>query len=147
MDRDEDIPKLYRSISDLQNQTVCSSSDVAQKEETEDGSKLTNHIIPKHNIGMEGVLKIVACHMHPAPILMVRLSTVGNDFYLCLLCGSLAQENKVLFIYSAPIKGRTAGCPSFIGHSPVILPFMKDSLCRNVRLRIHASITAVMSKV
>lgn len=110
-----------------------SSTDAAQTEETEDGSKFNNQINLKHNIGMEGVLQIVACHIHPKPILMALLSTIGNDFYLCLLCGLLAQENKVLFIYSAPITGNNAGCPSFIGHSPVILPFMKDSLGRNVR--------------
>lgn len=136
--RDKDLPELYGSISDLQNQTVYSSTDAAQKQETEDGSTLNNSINLKHNIGMEGVLKIVACPMHPTPILMVLLSTVGNDFYLCLLCGSLAQENKVLLIYSAPITGSTAGCPSFISHSPVILPFMKDSLGRNIALENSA---------
>lgn len=133
----KDLTELDRSTSDLQNPPVCFSIDtalIANRKEVEDGSKLNNNINWKHDGELQDVLiKIVAQYVHPMPILVVLLTTVGNDLYLCLICGSLAQENKILFVYNSPINGETAGCPSFVGHSSVILPLLKDSFGRKVR--------------
>ncbi|KAL3511024.1 hypothetical protein ACH5RR_030425 [Cinchona calisaya] len=112
-------------------QRVSCSDDVAQKQEVKDSSKVNNSGTWKHNAKLQDVLKLVACYVHPMPILALLLSTVGDKIYVCVICGSLAREDKVLFIYNAPVTGEKTGYPSFVGHASVILPMSEDALGSN----------------
>lgn len=121
------MPTSYSLI-----QKVSCSDDVAQKKEVKDSFKV-NNVNLKHNSKMQDILKLVGCYVHPMPISAILLSTVGDDIYVCVLCGSLVQEDKILFVYIVPITGEKIGCPSFVGHTSVILPMAKDASCGNVR--------------
>ena len=126
---DQELADLDIPTSNSLIQRV-NSDNVAQKHEAKDCSKMNNNATSLLNAKLEEVLKLVGCYIHPMPVLSVLLRMVGKEIYICALCGSLAQEDKILFVYSTPVTGEKTGSPSFVGHASVILD---DAFGRNVR--------------
>ncbi|GAV78765.1 LOW QUALITY PROTEIN: hypothetical protein CFOL_v3_22230, partial [Cephalotus follicularis] len=83
---------------------------------------------------LEGNVELVGCYFHPLPVLALLLSTKGNEIYICVLCGLLADKDRRLFIYKVAIKGPTVGCPSFVGHTSIMLPFSRKDIDREITL-------------
>ncbi|XP_027095896.2 uncharacterized protein [Coffea arabica] len=124
---DQELADLDIPTSNSLIQRV-NSDNVAQKHEAKDCSKMNNNATSLLNAKLEEVLKLVGCYIHPMPVLSVLLRMVGKEIYICALCGSLAQEDKILFVYSTPVTGEKTGSPSFVGHASVILD---DAFGRN----------------
>ncbi|KAL5759341.1 hypothetical protein ACOSQ2_018179 [Xanthoceras sorbifolium] len=83
---------------------------------------------------LEGIVELVGCYIHPMPVLSIKLSTIGNEIYICVSCGLLVDKNRTLFIYKLTIHKSRVGCPSFIGNTSVILPIPKDDFSREIAL-------------
>ncbi|KAK4842534.1 hypothetical protein QYF36_023324 [Acer negundo] len=83
---------------------------------------------------LEGIVELVGCYIHPLPVSSVKLSTIGNEIYICVSCGLMIDKNRTLFIYKLAIQEPRVGCPLFVGHTSVILPFSKDDFGREIEL-------------
>ncbi|XP_044489852.1 uncharacterized protein LOC123214163 isoform X4 [Mangifera indica] len=86
------------------------------------------------NNELQGIVDFAGCYFHPMPISSVLLATKGDEIYICVLCGLLNEKNRTLFIYKVAIQEQSVGCPSFIGHTSVMLPFLKDIFGRDIAL-------------
>ncbi|GLT36955.1 hypothetical protein SLA2020_113000 [Shorea laevis] len=84
------------------------------------------------NSELEGNLHLVGCYVHPKPVLSILLSTKGNEISICASCGLLAEKERTFFIYRIATEEATTGCPSFVGYTPVTLPFSEDNLGREI---------------
>ncbi|KAF6140079.1 hypothetical protein GIB67_001820 [Kingdonia uniflora] len=82
----------------------------------------------------ESFVELVGCYVHPAPILSVQLSTQEANIHISVLCGLLADRAKSIFIYKVPIKQPRGVCPSFLGHSLIMLPTSKGTFCTEIAL-------------
>lgn len=90
------------------------------------------------NNELQGIVDFAGCYFHPMPISSVLLATKGDEIYICVLCGLLNEKNRTLFIYKVAIQEQSVGCPSFIGHTSVMLPFLKDIFGRDVSSYINS---------
>ncbi|KAJ0037653.1 hypothetical protein Pint_23475 [Pistacia integerrima] len=106
----------------------CNSKEVKVSSDT----KLQKNV--ELNNELEGIVDFAGCYFHPMPISSVLLTTKGNEIYICVSCGLLNEKNRTLFIYKVAIQEQSVGCPSFISHTSVILPFLKDIFSRDIAL-------------
>ncbi|KAL3731599.1 hypothetical protein ACJRO7_028478 [Eucalyptus globulus] len=74
------------------------------------------------NNEQQSICQLVGCYIHPLPIVAVWLSTHENEIYICILSGLEEDKVKTLFLYKVPTEHAGAGCPSFLGHTPVTFP-------------------------
>ncbi|KAG6651186.1 hypothetical protein CIPAW_06G093500 [Carya illinoinensis] len=88
----------------------------------------------KLNNELRGIVELVGCYVHPMPILSLSLSTKGNEICICVSCGLLTDRDRNIFIYRLAIQEPRVGCPSFVGHTSIILPIHKDYFGREVEL-------------
>ncbi|KAK9074569.1 hypothetical protein SSX86_007167 [Deinandra increscens subsp. villosa] len=111
-------------ISVLQGQRISQYDNVHIDEEAE--------VVP--NDELKNIFELVGCYMFPTPISMAMLRTKGNEVFVCVLCGYLMENHRTVFIYKAPIRGETRGCPSFIGHTTIISPTSSSASGRQIIL-------------
>ncbi|KAG2702523.1 hypothetical protein I3760_06G093900 [Carya illinoinensis] len=88
----------------------------------------------KLNNELKGIVELVGCYVHPMPISSLSLSTKGNEICICVSCGLLTDRDRSIFIYRLAIQEPRVGCPSFVGHTSIILPIRKDYFGREVEL-------------
>ncbi|KAF3431610.1 hypothetical protein FNV43_RR26341 [Rhamnella rubrinervis] len=81
-----------------------------------------------------GIFELVGCYLHPFPVLSVLLSSRGNEIHICVLCGFLVDKDRTLIVYKIAAKEPTVGFPSFVGHTSVTLPVLKDYFGREIAL-------------
>ncbi|XP_062162867.1 uncharacterized protein LOC133869800 isoform X2 [Alnus glutinosa] len=86
------------------------------------------------NNELQNIVELVGCYVHPMPITSLLLSTKGNEIYICVLCGLLMDRDRTLFIYKLGIKEPRVGCPSFVGHTFMTLPILKNHFGREVEV-------------
>lgn len=79
-----------------------------------------------------GIFELVGCYLHPFPVLSILLRSRGNEIHICVLCGLLVDKDKTLIIYKIAAKEPTVGFPSFVGHTSITLPVLKDYFGREV---------------
>lgn len=91
------------------------------------------------NSELNGTVELVGCYVHPMPVSSVLLSTKGNEIYICVLCGLLVDRDKTLFIYKLSKEEPRVGCPSFVGHTSITLPSLKDYFGREVSFYMYNS--------
>ncbi|XP_059655666.1 uncharacterized protein LOC132302749 [Cornus florida] len=128
--RQQNLVEFNDSVSSLQKQGTSFCDDSV---ENKDGSDLKPHMTKAHKDDPEGV-ELVGCYSHPMPVSSVLLKTNGNAIYICVLCGILPDSNRTLFLYKVSIKEQNVGCPSFIGHMPIVLPVLRDAFGREIAL-------------
>ncbi|KAJ0094151.1 hypothetical protein Patl1_16657 [Pistacia atlantica] len=137
-------------LGDSKGEELCNSSDpyaIHMKSEGHSDEELFGQMKPfkvssdtklqknvELNNELEGIVDFAGCYFHPMPISSVLLTTKGNEIYICVSCGLLNEKNRTLFIYKVAIQEQSVGCPSFIGHTSVILPFLKDIFGRDIAL-------------
>ncbi|KAH9772326.1 FYR C-terminal domain-containing protein [Citrus sinensis] len=83
---------------------------------------------------LAGTFDLMGCYFFPLPILSVLLSTTGDKIYVCVSCGFLVDKKRTLFIYTVDIQEPRVGNPSCVGHTSVMLPFLKDNFGREIAL-------------
>lgn len=76
--------------------------------------------------------ELLGCYVHPMSISSVLLRTKGNEIYICVLCGLLRDRDRNLLIYKLAIKEPRVGFPSFVGHTSITFPILKDYIGREV---------------
>ncbi|KAL0003640.1 hypothetical protein SO802_011201 [Lithocarpus litseifolius] len=86
------------------------------------------------NSELNGIVELVGCYVHPMPVSSVFLSNKDDEIYICVLCGLLVDRDKTLFIYKLSKEEPGVGCPSFVGHTSITLPSLKDYFGREVEL-------------
>ncbi|KAL5988141.1 hypothetical protein ACLOJK_035904 [Asimina triloba] len=67
----------------------------------------------------EGFVELVACYVHPTPILSVLLSQKDDDIYICVICGLLQEKKRTLFIYRVTAERLSENCPTFLGYTSI----------------------------
>lgn len=80
---------------------------------------------------MEKIIDLVGCYVHPLPVSLVLLSMKEREIYICVLCG-VSADKRTLFMYRLSLEQQSLGCPSFIGHTQILLPTSKDAFGREV---------------
>lgn len=121
--------------SQKQKAKICEYSTCnAKKLNVNSDLKLQKQMELRNQLG--GTVELVGCYIHPLPVLSVKLSTIGNEIYVCVSCGLLVDKNRTLFIYKLAIQEPRVGCPSFVGHTSVILPYSKDDFGRDVSFHV-----------
>ncbi|KAL6983308.1 hypothetical protein U1Q18_016697 [Sarracenia purpurea var. burkii] len=134
---DEELPRhpnivdASNSVSWLQKQGMSFS---VNNSEVARGSSLKPQMNIGHNDKPERIVESVGCYVHPLPVSMVLLNsnTKENEIYICVLCGVLADKRRTLFMYKISLKEQRLGCPSSIGHTPMLLPISRDAFGREV---------------
>lgn len=86
---------------------------------------------------LAGTFDLMGCYFFPLPILSVLLSTTGDKIYVCVSCGFLVDKKRTLFIYTVDIQEPRVGNPSCVGHTSVMLPFVKDNFGREVSFHMN----------
>lgn len=86
---------------------------------------------------LAGTFDLMGCYFFPLPILSVLLSTTGDKIYVCVSCGFLVDKKRTLFIYTVDIQEPRVGNPSCVGHTSVMLPFLKDNFGREVSFHMN----------
>uniref|UniRef100_A0A7N0UGT5 Uncharacterized protein n=1 Tax=Kalanchoe fedtschenkoi TaxID=63787 RepID=A0A7N0UGT5_KALFE len=81
---------------------------------------------------LSGFGKLIGHYLHPKPVLSVLFCSKGNEAYICTSCGTSQDKQRTLFMYKLKIEGTNAGCPSFIGHSHMLLPDPKRICGRQI---------------
>ncbi|KAK1273367.1 hypothetical protein QJS04_geneDACA021453 [Acorus gramineus] len=111
--------QLMKSTANDDCKDDLSHDEVCKRDLVADGS-FTKEV--KSNKDMNSYLELVGCYMHPKPILSILLSTKEDDLRMCVLSGSLDDDDKTLFIYKIPYKNLRRGCPVFYGYTSIVLP-------------------------
>ncbi|GAB4829033.1 hypothetical protein Ancab_018692 [Ancistrocladus abbreviatus] len=88
----------------------------------------------KLNDNLEGISKLIGCYSHPMRISSVTLTRKLHEIYVCVSCGLLEEKERNLFVYQISINEPTQGCPSFVGHTSVALPVLKDTVGREIQV-------------
>ncbi|KAL9420573.1 hypothetical protein AB3S75_038191 [Citrus x aurantiifolia] len=83
---------------------------------------------------LAGTFDLMGCYFFPLPILSVLLRTTGDKIYVCVSCGFLVDKKRTIFIYTVDIREPRVGNPSCVGHTSVMLPFLKDNFGREIAL-------------
>lgn len=90
------------------------------------------------NNELQDIVELVGCYVHPMPISSLLLSTKGTEIYICVLCGLLIDRDRTLFIYKLAIMEPRVGCPSFVGHTSITLPILKNYFGREVSCYMYS---------
>eukprot|EP00268_Persea_americana_P023888 TRINITY_DN23401_c0_g2_i2.p1 TRINITY_DN23401_c0_g2~~TRINITY_DN23401_c0_g2_i2.p1 ORF type:complete len:1081 (-),score=258.90 TRINITY_DN23401_c0_g2_i2:211-3453(-) len=88
--------------------------------------------VPKPSNELEGAFEAVGCYVHSTPVLSILLRRRGDDIQICVLCGSLEDNDGTLFIYKLSTKGVEEDCPSFLGYTSIMLPPSKNTFNRDI---------------
>lgn len=83
---------------------------------------------------IEKVIEFVGCYVHPLPVSLVLLSSKEKQVHICVLCGVFADKRRTLFMYKVSLEQQSVGCPSFIGHTEILLPTSKDAFGGEITL-------------
>ncbi|XP_058183113.1 uncharacterized protein LOC131301036 isoform X1 [Rhododendron vialii] len=131
LQRRQNIVDMSNPVSRFhkQGRDICvNNSEVA------DDSRLKLPMDMGDNDKMEKIIDLVGCYIHPLPISLVLLSTKEKEIYICVLCGVSADKRRTLFVYKVSLEQQSLGCPSFIGHTQILLPTSKDAFGREITL-------------
>lgn len=93
-------------------------------------SELKPQIMEMEN-ELASIFELVGCYVHPFPVLSILLSSRGDEIHICVLCGLLVKD-RTLFIYKIAAREPLVGLPSFVGHTLITLPVLKDYFGRDV---------------
>lgn len=129
LQRRQNIVDMSNHVSRFhkQGRNICvNNSEVA------DDSRLKLQMDKGDNDKMEEIIEFVGCYVHPLPVSLVLLSTKEKEIYICVLCGVSADKRRTLFMYKLSLEQQSLGCPSFIGHTQILLPTSKDAFGREV---------------
>ncbi|CAI9096435.1 OLC1v1032586C2 [Oldenlandia corymbosa var. corymbosa] len=126
-DGNHDHLDLVVPESDSLNQKSNCFDNIHEKKEGEVKSTADSNRNLKHESLLPDLLKLVVCYVHPMPISSVLLRLVRNDIYICVVSGSMSQEDKTLFVYRTPVTGEKSGSPVFVGHASVNIPMSEDA--------------------
>ncbi|KAL8120980.1 uncharacterized protein LOC141724995 isoform X2 [Apium graveolens] len=118
----------------LLDQGKISGSKLVSSNIEETGSHLTAQTNTKHDSDLVNNFVLMGCYVHPRPILSVLLSTNNDAICICVLCGSFVDEQQTLYMHKTPTQGQSKGCPSLIGHVPILFRVTDDALRREVAL-------------
>ncbi|KAH0454266.1 hypothetical protein IEQ34_016190 [Dendrobium chrysotoxum] len=77
-------------------------------------------------------MELVGCYLHPEPVLSILLIANRNQLQLSILCGFPDRSNRYIFMYALSIEKQRRGCPSFLGYTPLLLPFVRNRWNRNI---------------
>ncbi|PON97232.1 Guanine nucleotide-binding protein, beta subunit [Trema orientale] len=125
------VPKSSESYKKHGTSIFNSSSYIAKEFQCSSNFRPKNMAIEKDLVG---IFDFVGCYLHPLPVLSTIVSTGGKEIHICVLCGLTVDKNRTLFIYKVATQEPTAGYPSFIGHTSVTLPILKDYFGREIAL-------------
>ncbi|XP_062111488.1 uncharacterized protein LOC133822987 isoform X2 [Humulus lupulus] len=125
------VPKSSESCKKQATSNSNSSSYIAEEFQYSPDFKSKSMPIEKDLLG---IFDLVGCYVHPLPVLSLMVSTGGKEIHICVLCGLLIDKNRTLFIYKVATQEPTAGNPSFVGHTSVALPVLKDYFGREIAL-------------
>lgn len=89
------------------------------------------------NKDLLGLGELVGCYLHPLPVLSLLVCTTGEDIHICVLCGLRVNKDRTLFIYKIATQEPRVGYPSFVGHTSVTLPTLKDYFGKEVSYHLH----------
>ncbi|KAL7163734.1 hypothetical protein ACSBR2_039788 [Camellia fascicularis] len=131
LQRNQNLVDISNSVSWLQKQ---GTSFCVNHGEVADDSSLKPLMNMGHIDKPERIVEFVGCYVHPLPISFVLLSKIENEIYLCVLCGILVDKSRILFMYKVSLQEQRVGCPSFIGHTPILLPTSRDAFGREIAL-------------
>ncbi|XP_024018311.1 uncharacterized protein LOC21409112 [Morus notabilis] len=81
-----------------------------------------------------GLGELIGCYLHPLPVLSLLVCTTGEDIHICVLCGLRVNKDRTLFIYKIATQEPRVGYPSFVGHTSVTLPSLKDYFGKEIAL-------------
>ncbi|KAF8021381.1 hypothetical protein BT93_G1731 [Corymbia citriodora subsp. variegata] len=109
------LPSLISATAMLDSMKDTAKKDLAVPQLKSSGNVQLNN-------EQESIYQLVGCYIHPLPIVAVWLSTHENEIYICVLSGLEEDKVKTLFLYKVPTEHAEAGCPSFLGHTPVTFP-------------------------
>ena len=110
-----------------------SSSDA---KEIQNGSDLMSKGIETKK-DLLGIFETVGCYLHPLPVLSLMVSTVGGEIHICVVSGLLVGKDRTIFIYKIATQEPKVGHPSFIGHTSVTFPILKDYFGKEVSCHIY----------
>ncbi|XP_048319035.1 uncharacterized protein LOC107429040 isoform X1 [Ziziphus jujuba] len=83
---------------------------------------------------LSSIFELVGCYLHPFPVLSILLGSRDSEIHICVLCGLLVDKERNLFIYKIETKEQMVGFPSFVGHTILTLPVLKDYFGREIAL-------------
>ncbi|XP_052187785.1 uncharacterized protein LOC127798326 isoform X2 [Diospyros lotus] len=129
--RDQSFSDVSNSMSWLQSQ---GTSFYVYNREVTDGSSIKLQVKTEHNDEPETAVHSVGCYVHRLPVSLVLLITKEDEICICVLCGVSIGNDKTLFMYKLSLEEQIFGCPSFIGHTPILLPFSRDEFGRETAL-------------
>ncbi|KAL5553593.1 hypothetical protein UlMin_040994 [Ulmus minor] len=137
---------VVKEVVEDKNHLVSKSSDSSQKQgisfsnsslpiakEAQYCSKLKPETVKTKNDFLS-IFQLLGCYEHPLPVLAVMLSTEGSEIHISVLCGPLVGNNRTLFIYNVVTQEPMVGYPSFVGHTSLTLPTLKDYFGREIAL-------------
>ncbi|XP_056164466.1 uncharacterized protein LOC115670869 isoform X4 [Syzygium oleosum] len=124
--------KPRNTLPSLMSATVMldSMKDTAKKDQAVPQLKSSGDV--QLNNEQESQYQFVGCYIHPLPIVAVWLSTHENEIYICILSGLEEDKVKTLFLYKVSTEHAGAGCPSFLGHTPVTFPIPQTIYCGQI---------------
>ncbi|XP_017216175.1 uncharacterized protein LOC108193855 isoform X1 [Daucus carota subsp. sativus] len=128
------LPELDVSSPLLLDQGESFRNKLISRNIEETGSDLTAQTNMKHDSEGGNIFELMGCYIHPKPILSVLLSIKNDAICICVLCGSFVDKQQTLYIHKTPTQGQRKGCPSLIGHAPIVFPVTNDALCREIAL-------------
>ena len=79
-----------------------------------------------------GILKQVGFYNHQLPVLSVMVCTGTTEIHICVVCNLSVGKDMTLFMYKVSTQEPTFGVPSFLGHTVITLPTLKDYFGREV---------------
>ncbi|XP_010551369.1 PREDICTED: uncharacterized protein LOC104822000 isoform X2 [Tarenaya hassleriana] len=88
----------------------------------------------KINNELAKTVELLGSYFLPMPISSILLKSVEGEIYVCVVSCLTTDRFRTLFVYKIAAKEPMKGCPSLIGHTPVILPFEEDRSGRNEAL-------------
>ncbi|GMH15255.1 hypothetical protein Nepgr_017096 [Nepenthes gracilis] len=115
---------------EFEKQWMSFCDDHCNDKEVQRSTQVRPHMKVELNNKVEGISKLVGCYSHPIQISSVTLTRKVHEIYVCVSCGVLEERERNLFVYKIQITEPSQGCPSFIGHTSVSLPVLKDTFGR-----------------
>ena len=142
MMRDKDllVPKCFESCREQETSFSNGSSYIAKEFQYNSDFKAKTMAIEKDLLT---IFDLVGCYLHPLPILSLMVSTGGKEIHICVFCGLQVDKNRSLFIYKVATQEPTVGYPSFVGHTSITLPILKDYFGREVSCHVYKDSTLV----
>lgn len=96
-------------------------------DEDQEGSRYEINVDKMLHNGLTGLFQLIGCYTHPLPILSLLLRHHGNEIYLCVQCGLLVDEVRILFLYKLLAEEPRIGSPCFLGQTSFLPPISSPS--------------------